>query len=53
MWICYFLEDIGLKQQAYLLFCDSKNAILVVNNIVYHARTKHIHIRSLYTESVG
>ena len=40
-----FLEELGLKQERYVLYCDSQSAICLAKNSVHHARTKHIDVR--------
>ena len=42
-----FLQDLGLNQMEYIVYCDSQSAIDLSKNSMYRARTKHIDIRYL------
>jgi hypothetical protein len=45
MWIKSLLSDLQVSfSQSTLLFCDSKAAIHIAANLVFHERTKHIDI---------
>ena len=37
--------ELGLEQEAMRVHCDSQSALLLAQNFVYYARTKHIDIR--------
>ena len=39
------LSDFGIKLKRVPLLCDNESAIKLTNNLVQHARTKHIDIR--------
>ncbi|XP_013594651.1 PREDICTED: uncharacterized mitochondrial protein AtMg00810-like [Brassica oleracea var. oleracea] len=42
-WMKRLLEDLGVKHETQMeLFCDSKAAIYIAANLVFHERTKHI-----------
>ncbi|GKV35980.1 hypothetical protein SLEP1_g44167 [Rubroshorea leprosula] len=45
LWMKRFLQELGLKQKEYVVFCDSQSAIDLSKNTMYHARTKHIDLR--------
>jgi hypothetical protein len=38
------LNDFGIKFKKVLLLCDNESAIKLTNNLVQHARTKHINV---------
>ena len=40
-----FLQELGLHQKEYVVYCDSQSAIDLSKNTMYHARTKHIDVR--------
>jgi hypothetical protein len=39
-----FLLELGVKQDEYVVFCDSQSAIDLSKNATYHSRTKHIDV---------
>lgn len=45
MWIRGFLEELGYKQPAAKIWCDSHSAICLSKNSVFHERTKHIAVK--------
>ena len=45
LWMMRFLQELGLKQDEYVVFCDSQSAIDLSKNSMYHSRTKHIDVR--------
>lgn len=45
LWMKKFLQEIGFKQDHYILFCDSQSAIHLAKNSSFHARSKHIDVR--------
>ena len=45
LWMMIFLEELGLNQERYILYCDSQSAIHLAKNAAYHAQTKHIQRR--------
>ncbi|KAL0755151.1 hypothetical protein Bca101_092819 [Brassica carinata] len=51
IWLQSFLEKLGHDQGKSVLYCDSKSAIDLAKNPVYHARTKHIHRRYHFIRS--
>ena len=40
-----FLQELGMEQEKYNLFCDSQSAIYLAKNSSMHSRTKHIDVR--------
>ena len=45
IWLKRFLQELGLNQMEYIVYCDSQSAIDLSKNSMYHARTKHIDVR--------
>ncbi|CAL8083514.1 unnamed protein product [Prunus armeniaca] len=45
LWMRQMLEDYGLAQSCFLIYCDNMSAIDISKNLVQHFRTKHIDIR--------
>jgi hypothetical protein len=45
LWMKRFLQDLGLKQDEYVVHCDSQSALDLSKNSTYHSRTKHIDVR--------
>ncbi|CAN0915054.1 Retrovirus-related Pol polyprotein from transposon TNT 1-94, partial [Linum grandiflorum] len=45
LWLKRFLQELGLKQSEYVVFCDSQSAMDLSRNTMYHSRTKHIDVR--------
>jgi hypothetical protein len=45
VWLQKLLTDLGLSMNAHVvIYCDNIISILLVNNPIYHARTKHIEV---------
>jgi hypothetical protein len=40
-----FLQELGFKQQQYVLFCDNQSTIHLAKNSLFHSRSKHIDVR--------
>ena len=40
-----FLQELGLQQEMYLLYCDSHRVIHFSKNPTFHSRSKHIDVR--------
>ena len=38
-------QELGLKQDGYVVNCDSQSAIDLSKNSMYHSRSKHIDVR--------
>jgi hypothetical protein len=45
LWMKATLNDFGIKFKKMPLLCDNESAIKLTNNLVQHARTKHIDVR--------
>jgi len=45
LWLTGLVKELGIQQGGVRLHCDSKSAIYLAKNQVYHARTKHIDVR--------
>ena len=45
LWIKRFVQELGLMQDEYVVFCDSQSAMDLSKNTSYHSRTKHIDVR--------
>ena len=45
LWLKRFLQELGLKQDGYVVNCDSQSAIDMSKNYMYHSRSKHIEMR--------
>jgi hypothetical protein len=45
VWLQKLLSDLGqLVDAPIVIYCDNISSILLANNLVYHARTKHIEV---------
>ena len=44
LWLKRFLQELGLKQDEYVVNCDGQS-IDLSKNFVYHSRLKHIEVR--------
>ena len=40
-----FFKELGLKQDEYVVYCDSQSAIDLSNIVTYHFKTKNIEVR--------
>jgi hypothetical protein len=45
LWMKKFLQELGFKQQQYVLFCDNQSTIHLAKNSSFHSRSKHIDAR--------
>ena len=45
LWMKRFVQELGLMQDEYVVFCDSQSAMDMSKNTSYHSRTKHIDVR--------
>jgi hypothetical protein len=45
VWLQKLLSDLGQSVDAHVvIYCDNISSILLANNLIYHARTKHIEV---------
>ena len=49
IWLADYLEELGRKKSEKILYSDSKSAIHLVKNPVYHSKTRHIRRRYHFT----
>ena len=40
-----FFKELGMKQDEYVVYCNSQSAIDLSKNATYHSRTNHIEVR--------
>ncbi|CAL1383495.1 unnamed protein product [Linum trigynum] len=45
LWLKKFLQELGIKQERYVLYCDSQSAIHLCKNPTFHSRSKHIDVQ--------
>ncbi|GMI71562.1 hypothetical protein HRI_000825500 [Hibiscus trionum] len=45
LWLIRLVKELSIRQGGVQLHCDSKSAIHLAENQMYHARTKHIDVR--------
>jgi len=45
MWFQGFVRELGFKQGAVKIHCDSQSAIALAKNAVFHEKTKHMAIK--------
>ena len=45
LWLKKFLQELGMKQERYELYCDSQSAIHLCKNSTFHSRSKHIDVQ--------
>lgn len=45
VWLKWFCEELGFKQEAAEIFCDSQSAIYLAKNNMFHERTKHVRVK--------
>ena len=45
LWMKTFFKELDLKQDEYVVYCDSESSIDLNKNATYHSRTKHIEVR--------
>lgn len=48
VWLKELMNELGFKQEAVEIHCDSQSAIALAKNAVHHERTKHIQRRFHY-----
>ena len=44
IWLQHLFGDFDFPQQGSSVYCDSKSAIDLAKNVVFHRRTKHIEV---------
>jgi hypothetical protein len=44
IWMKKLLYELGVRQERYVLFCDSQSAIHLSKNLMFHSRSKHIEL---------
>ena len=42
LWMKRFMQELGFKQQHYVVYCDNQSAIHLSKNSTFHARSKHM-----------
>ncbi|PHU20837.1 Cytochrome 82A3 [Capsicum chinense] len=47
IWLKRLLQELGLDQMEYVVYCDNQSAIDLSKNSMYHARTKHKQTRNV------
>ena len=52
MWMCRFLDEIGLEYEAPNVYCDSSSAINWAGDPVQHQRNKHVEIKYYYCRDI-
>ena len=45
LWMKKFLQELGLQQERYIVYCDSQSVIHLSKNSTFHSRSKHIDVR--------
>ena len=45
LWLKQFLQELDLKEDGYVVNCDSQSAIDLSKNSMYHSHSKHIEVR--------
>jgi len=45
IWLRSLVDNLGLKQDITVVYCDSQNVIHLSRNQMYHERIKHIDVR--------
>jgi len=45
LWMKRFIEELGLEQENYVIFCDSQSVIHLSKNPSLHSKSKHIDVR--------
>ncbi|XP_073039066.1 secreted RxLR effector protein 161-like [Primulina eburnea] len=52
LWIKGFVNELGYEQNSAKVFCDSRSAIHLSKNTVFHERTKHIDVRLHFVREI-
>ena len=45
LWMKKFIQELGFRQNNYVLFCDSQSPLHLGKNSTFYARSKHIDVR--------
>lgn len=45
LWMKKYVQELGFKQDQYVLYCDNQSAIHLGKNSTFHSRSKHIDMR--------
>ena len=51
LWLSYLVRDLGFIKLP-ILHCDSQSVIMLARNPVFHAKTKHIHVKYHFIRDV-
>ena len=52
MWMCRFMDEIGVDYEVPEIYCDSSSAINWAEDPVQHQRNKHVEIKYLYCRDI-
>ena len=52
LWMKKFLQELGLKQEEYVVHCDSQSVIHLSKNSSFHSKAKHIDLRYHWIRNV-
>ncbi|GAA0185895.1 transmembrane signal receptor [Lithospermum erythrorhizon] len=52
LWLKKFFRDVGVKQDKFIILCDSQSSIHLRKNPYFHSKSKHIKIRSHWVRDV-
>ena len=47
-----FLQELGVKQDSYVVQCDNQSVIHLAKNSTYHLKSKHIDMRYYWIREV-
>lgn len=48
IWLRGVIGDLGLYQDVIMVYCDNQSAIHLIEDQMYHERTKHIDVRCCF-----
>ncbi|MCO5614868.1 hypothetical protein L7F22_069153 [Adiantum nelumboides] len=52
IWLARLVLELGIFAKTPTLHCDSQSAIMLANNLVFHAKTKHISVKYHFIQDV-
>ena len=52
LWLACLVADLDIRGHIPVLYCDSKSALALTNNHVFHAKTNHIDVRYHFIRDV-